>query len=200
MRKGLLCLLLVGLCLLPGCRGEADGGAEKLALDIRAGLIAMTGLTGRAEVTADYGERAYSFTLDIAYDSTEGGILTVVEPELIAGLTARVQSGAVSIEYDGASLETGQLSGSGASPIEALPLILQQARSGYLAESVFETVDETETLRVTYTDAPAQAGAGTQVIVWFDKASCVPLKAEIYSDGNRVIACTFGGIEMTGWN
>lgn len=198
MRKGLLCLLLAGLCLLPGCGAKKSGGdAEELALEIRGALIAMTGLTGQTVITADYGEQVYSFTLDIAYDSATGAVLTVAEPEIIAGLTARIQNGGASISYDGASLETGSLSGSGASPIEALPLLLAQARTGYLAESVFETVDETETVRMTCTDAPAHAGAGTQTVLWFDKETRVPLRAEIFSDGVRVITCTFSGIEMT---
>ena len=149
MRMKRLCAPMMTLCLLLAACGGGSGGRgdEELALDIRAEYLGMAACAATAEITADYGQRVYEFTLDLQY--TKGGetVLTVTAPEDIAGVTARLKDGAATLEYDGASLETGELDGQGLSPVSALPALLNAVQTGFIAEVGREDLDETATLR-----------------------------------------------------
>ena len=80
--------LTIPLLLLSGCLGGGEG--QKLldqALTIRGEYLAMEAFSARAELTADYGQRVYPYTLEVA-ESGEEITLTVAQPELISGITA----------------------------------------------------------------------------------------------------------------
>ena len=87
MRKRTVCALMMTLCLLAACGGEAGTGnnTDELALDIRADYLSMSGCTARMDVTADYGERVYTYTLDLSYQKDGDTTLAVVAPEEVAG-------------------------------------------------------------------------------------------------------------------
>ena len=132
MRKGLLCVLMMGLLFLPACSGAGSvSPEEELALTIRGEYLAMTKCTAQLSVTADYGQRVYEFELDAAVNGEET-VLTVTAPELIAGVTARTAGKEGALEYDGVILETGALSRGGLSPVSAFPALLAAARSGFI--------------------------------------------------------------------
>lgn len=108
MRKRTVCALMMTLCLLAACGGEAGTGnnTDELALDIRADYLSMSGCTARMDVTADYGERVYTYTLDLSYQKDGDTTLAVVAPEEVAGVTARLSGEETFLEFDGVSLET----------------------------------------------------------------------------------------------
>ena len=91
MRKSIIFApMILSLLLLPSCGGmEEQNQAEELALTIRGEYLALEGLSARAEITADYGQRVYEFVLTAAV-SGEETVLTLAEPEWAAGLTARL--------------------------------------------------------------------------------------------------------------
>ena len=115
MRKRTVCALMMTLCLLAACGGEAGTGnnTDELALDIRADYLSMSGCTARMDVTADYGERVYTYTLDLSYQKDGDTTLAVVAPEEVAGVTARLSGEETFLEFDGVSLETGPLDDTG---------------------------------------------------------------------------------------
>lgn len=106
---------------LAACGGEAGTGnnTDELALDIRADYLSMSGCTARMDVTADYGERVYTYTLDLSYQKDGDTTLAVVAPEEVAGVTARAEREETFLEFDGVSLETGPLDDTGSSPLSA---------------------------------------------------------------------------------
>ena len=108
-------MMILALVLLAGCGRDsgAGRGAEELALEIRTEYIGMTALSAGLEVTADYGERVYTYGMALAWDQTEGTTLTLTAPEEVAGVTLRVQDGETALEYDGVRLETGAAVGGG---------------------------------------------------------------------------------------
>lgn len=193
MRRIVVCAQMMTLCLLmlTACGKAADTEAEELALQIRAEYIAMTECAGQMELTADYGERVYAYTMDFSYQKDGELVLTVVEPENIAGITARVSEGGTLLEYDGTRLETGPLSGDGLSPIEGLPALLAYAREGCIADCCFETIDEVRTLRICCRDPENQPGTGSEATIWFDADTHELVKGEISSDGYVVLRCDF---------
>lgn len=199
MRKRTVCALMMTLCLLAACGGEAGTGnnTDELALDIRADYLSMSGCTARMDVTADYGERVYTYTLDLSYQKDGDTTLAVVAPEEVAGVTARLSGEETFLEFDGVSLETGPLDDAGLSPLSAAPALLRCAREGFIAESALETVGESECLKVVCRDPEVQPGTGTEVSLWFDAGTHALKQGEILSDGARIVACIFTQFSMT---
>lgn len=188
MRKA-WCALMIPLLLLAGCGGKGLDKAEQAALDIRARWLAMAGCTARLEITADYGERVFSCVL--ALDHTAGGdtLLTVEEPELLRGVTARLRNGESLLEFDGVQLETGALPDTGLSPIDCVPYLLKEIREGYISSWSMETLGERECVRFSTSDPELGPGQGQETALWFDQDSDALVRGEITVDGVMVLRC-----------
>ena len=197
MRKLMSCVLMMTL-LLSGCKagGGGEESPENLAALIRGEYLNLTAWTATVSVTADYGQRVYDFVLDVSWEKDGETVLTVVEPELIAGITARLKEDGAYLEYDGASLETGELDGQGLSPVSALPALLNAVQTGFIAEVGREDLDETATLRICCRDPEQAPGAGVETAVWFDLDTHGLVQGEISVDGARVILCRFTQFTM----
>lgn len=192
MRIRTVCAQMMTLCLLlSACARSGGKGAEELALAIRAEYIGMNACAGQMEVTADYGERAYEYTMDFTYEKDGELVLTVVEPENIKGITARVSENSTALEFDGTRLETGPLSDEGLSPIDALPALLDYVREGCIAETGMETVNGAETVRICCRDPENEPGKGTEGTMWFESGTHDLMKGEISVDGFVVVRCVF---------
>ena len=114
-----MCVLMMILGLSLSACGGAEGGnrAEQLALDIRGEYLEMGGCTASLELTADYGQRVYTYGIGLNYAREGETTLTITAPENIAGVTARILEGETALEYDGMRVETGPLDDSGMSPV-----------------------------------------------------------------------------------
>lgn len=185
MKKWLLFLPMM-LLLLTGCGGGQEGetGAETLAVAIRGEYMAMTGYSLQAQVNADYGQRVYDFTLSVTSDGEETTVV-IREPEMLAGVTARMDGDEGILEYEDLSLETGFLDGESLSPVSALPTLVEAARTQYidrctLADGVLE---------VHCADPEQDSGTGQEVTLYFDAQTHALTGGEISQDGRRVIAC-----------
>ena len=179
---------MIALCLLASGCGGGEKPAEDMAQAIREEYSAMTGCAGTVEVTADYGQRVYQYTLDFTF--SEGELtLTVTAPAELSGVTAHVAEGQTKLEYDGAILETGPLSPEGLSPVSALPVLLDYARGGFSDQWGTEGEGEQALLRIDYRDPDNGPGSGTEGVLWFDPADHDLVRGEITEDGYRVIAC-----------
>lgn len=182
--------MILSLLLLTSCGGTEGGNqAEELALTIRGEYLALEKLSASVEITADYGVRVYDFALTAAVNGEET-VLTLTQPEWVAGLTARLTGEDSQLEYDGLILETGPLNDEGLSPVSALPELLEAARSGYMAECVLEETGEGLLLRVRCADPEQETGTGTETTLWFDPDTHALTAGEISVDGLRVIQCT----------
>lgn len=185
MKKRLLFLPMM-LLLLTGCGGGQEGktGAEALAVAIRGEYMAMTAYSLQAKVNADYGQRVYDFTLSVTSDGEETTVV-IQEPEMLAGVTARMDGDEGTLEYEDLSLGTGFLDGESLSPVSALPTLVEAARTQYidrctLADGVLE---------VHCADPEEDAGTGREVTLWFDAQTHALTGGEISQDGRRVITC-----------
>ena len=149
MRRQTLCIPLIPLVLflcLSGCQGSVQ--ENNLALALRADFLAMDGCSGTMDITADYGERVYAYTVSFSSTQETGMTMVITAPQEVAGITATIAEGQTYLTFDGVQLETGPLNEEGLSPLDALPTFLTAMQSGYMAETGSELLGETETLRI----------------------------------------------------
>jgi outer membrane lipoprotein-sorting protein len=182
-----LALMIALILLLASCK-VAGKAADEMALDIRTALLEAEKLEITTNVTADYGDRVYDFKLKFTGNADLGEI-EILAPESIAGLKAEVSISGGTLKYDGATLDTGALTGDGLSPAEAVPVLIAQWQTGFLSGCNFEKLDETDALAVTsdVTESVAQR-------TWFDTETRLPLRAELSENGEMVIKCDFENV------
>lgn len=191
--RGWLCALTILLIpvLLTACGGQ-NGAKSDEADAVRARFTEKTACSMQAEVTADYGDKVYEYTLKYSRAEDGTGTIEVLAPSEVAGIKATVREESLALEYDGASLETGKLSGDGLTPMDALPSMLRSWREAAVSQTGQETLDGKKTLRIAYRISGANEGTETvEQVAWFDPDTCAPVQAETLVDGAAVIRCTF---------
>ena len=181
MKRFLLPVLLCITLFLSSC-GKSRGEGDYRAFAER--LNALGTLSFTAQVRAEYEHKTARFTLAYEEDG-EGGRITVVAPELIRGVSARVRPGSATLEYDSVVLDTGSLDSFGLSPLSSLPAMLRAMRDGSV-DSIWEE-DGKRVVQLIPDD-------GLRCSVWFDKADMRPLRAELITDGRVTVY-----VELSDW-
>ena len=137
--------------LLTGC-SKQDQQAQQQGVLLRGQYQAMSGWSGTFRVSAHLGQQLYEFTLEGTAQQEGETVLTVVEPEWMAGVTARMTDEEAVLEYDGAGMTLGTLNGEGLSPIAAIPEMLDQVTQGYIAQCSWAQEGEDTFLELTCRD------------------------------------------------
>lgn len=187
--RGRLGALMMTLLLLAGCGGGGVDEAEQLALEIRAQYLSMAGCTAALDLTADYGERVFDCVLALDHTAGSETALTVAEPEILKGVTARLREGETLLEFDGMTLETGPLDANGLSPLEGVTFLLKEIQEGFISQWCLEMLGETECVRFTTADPTLEAGKGTEATLWFDKETYAWKQGELTAEGVSVLRC-----------
>ena len=181
MKRFLLPILLSITLLLSSC-GKSRGEGDYRAFAER--LNGLDGLSFTAQVRAEYEHKTARFTL--AYEENrEGGRVTVVAPELIRGVSARVKPGSTTLEYDSVVLDTGSLDSFGLSPLSSLPVMLRAMRTGHV-DSVWEEDGKRAVL--------LEPDDELRCTVWFTRSDMRPLRAELMTDGRVTVY-----VEISDW-
>ena len=189
MRKLLFCVPMM-ILLLAACGGGSAGGSEEetLALAIRGEYLEMTSCAATAEITADYGQRVYQYTMSVEASEEETD-LVITAPETVAGITARLKDKDSLLEYDGIAVETGPMNQQGLTPVSAVPALLEETRSGYMRACALE--EDGTLLRMDCGDPEGEPGKGVETTLWFDAETHALARGEIRVDGFRAILCEF---------
>lgn len=174
------------LALLTGC-GKATE-PDQQALEFRTALMGAGGCCFRADVTAFWDERVYSFSLRCTASDGEAA-LELLAPESIAGLRAVAREGSACLEYDGASLELGSLANGTVPPVMAPWLLVECWRGEYIAWAGMDG----DQRRVTYLRGYDEEEL--TVDTWFDRG--VPVYAEVAWGGSKCLSVTITDYQMT---
>lgn len=175
-RKRIFILLALVLCL-SGC-GKSDGPTQK-ALDFRTKLMESEGCSFTADITADYGDKLYVFSVDAVFTPDETK-LSVVSPEAIAGITATVSADGAKIEFDGVELDFGKLANGYVSPV-SVPWLLGQC---WLGEYIAYAGTDGDLERVTYLKGYNEEELTLDT--WLSEDD-IPVHAEVFYGGERCL-------------
>lgn len=186
MRKKLISALMIPLLLLTGC-GEREAKLQNGFADFRQSLNEEKTVTATVELTAnlDDSEQTYILVMTAEAGKTR---LVITEPELLAGVAATVTDDGAEVSYDDVALAVPPVSEEGITPVSALPAILKAAREGYRELLWWDD---------GYIAARFYAGKSSTATVWIDPDSLALKWAEISTDGQTVICCTFSDWSIT---
>ena len=174
MKKALALIPLLFALLLSACGNAALQRYESFSQQLQE----QDTLSFTAALTASYPDRTAQF--DLRYTLEDGmQRITILSPERISGISASVQLGKTTLEYDGLILDTGDLDAYGLSPMSALPLLVEALRHGH--GDAFWTEEGMDAVELLFDDH-ARAN------VWFD-AEGLPCRAELISDDVVVVSC-----------
>lgn len=169
---------------------------EEQALQVRTTYLSLTEGTGKCSVTADYGQRVYTFDMILFLKDTEDGLsttMTLTAPEEIQGITATYVGNTSQLLWADLILETGDLNDTGLSPVNALPILLENLKKGYIHSATVKemfTPTGTQAVLELFTRNPdLPLGEGTETVIWLESETQKLLGGEIYQDGARVITC-----------
>ena len=195
MRRGLACVGLVCAVLLTGCHKE-DAGAQQQGVLLRGQYQAMTGWQGTFQVTAHLGQQVYDFVLEGSWTQDGETVLTVMDPEWMAGVTARMTQEESVLEYDGAGMTLGTLNGDGLSPIAAIPTMLDEVSQGYIAQCSWEQEGERTYLELLCRDPEEEPGEGTEYVMWFEPDTFQLCMGQVQVAGTTVLTLTSDDFTM----
>ena len=181
MKKFCLSLTLCLCLFMSGCGAREFVRARDTVAERLAGAEC---LSFTANLRAEYEHKTARFTLSY-YEDSDGGKVTVLAPQLIAGVTARIEPGSTSLEYDGVCLGTGELDDFGLSPMSALPMLVQALREGGMNTGWSEG---------GFTVLELQSCDELVCTVWFDGETMTPRQAELASDGRVKVF-----VEISDW-
>jgi len=187
-----LCLPMMILLVLAGCGRLPVSPAEQQALQARGKYLEMTIWSARAQITADYGQRVYTFSVTASGDA-EQTLLVLTAPETVAGMATRMGAEGTVLEYDGVQMNTGALPDGKTVPMQAIPKLLQAMRSGYIRSCQMQ---DGSVLFIRCGDPEQGPGSGEEISLWVDAQDFSLLRGEIFMDGYCAIRCEMAEFAM----
>lgn len=187
MRKAGLFALMLTL-LLTACGGEEE---RDPASELQAAYAGLAAATLEADITCHYDDETRTYTMLCDY-TPESSTITVLAPADLAGISATMADGTLTLSYEDISLDAGSYSAAAVSPVAALPRLMEAAAGGYVSQQSVEDVEERPCLRLS---CDLDGEDGTLYTTWFDQESLLPMRSEIIVDGVVVYEVTWSRFE-----
>ena len=175
-------IIAVGILLLFLCGCGVQQSELDPALKLRSKLQ-TAGCRFDAEITADYGDKTYQFSLNCEADASGNVCFTVLSPETISGITGKIQQGSGSLTFDDTALAFSILADGLASPVSGPWVMLKALRSGYIRSGCMED----GLLRLTVNDSYEQNAQTLDI--WLDE-NCQPIRADVFAENRRILTIT----------
>lgn len=172
--KRLLAIVLCAL-LLSGC------GEQELDIVMQVRENIKSGCSFSAQITADYGEQIYTFSMDCQADELGNMTFTVTHPQTISGITGRITDEGGQLTFDDQALAFEMMADGQITPVSASWILVRTLRGGYL-----KSCAQTDDGYYAIIDDSYEEDA-LQLDIWLDPEG-VPQSAEILWDGRRILS------------
>lgn len=184
MKKWLgLFLTAVFLC---GC---AAGNDPDRAMALRKTLLKSEEVTFTAEITADYGDKLYTFTLDCTGNNEGALSFQVSAPESISGITGGISNAKGRLQFDEEVLAFPLIADDLMSPVSAPWVLYEALRSGYITSAQRDGENLALTISYPYGDEKLSLD------VWLNPEN-KPVRGEILKDGRRYLTVDVSNFAM----
>ena len=176
MRARLAAILSV-IILLSGCSKGSDALGRAVAL--RNKLLSSNGCNFQANVTADYGEKIYVFSLECETDKNGDLSFQVSAPATISGISGKITGAGGSIHFDDVVLAFPTIADGQVTPVTAPWLFVKTLRSGYLKDCSLNSDGFSVSIDDSYSDEAFQLNIHTK--------GDTPASAEIFWKSRRIL-------------
>ena len=177
MKRWRMILLLA--VFLTGCRAEK--GEMDRALALRSALQNSNGCSFDSQITADYGDKVYTFGMYCVADKE--GVMTfmVTEPESITGITGTISRGEGKLTFDDVALAFDLLAEDQITPISGPWILLHTLQGGYLKSCSVENGRLCLQIHDSYRED------ALQLDIWLTPED-LPQRGEIFWKGRRIVS------------
>lgn len=179
MKKAALLLMIAWV--LTGCSEE--NREMEAALSLRDSLLSGNGCAFSANLTADYGDALYEFSLDCEADALGNVDFSVTGPETIAGITGTMSETGGKLTFDETALQFELMAEDTLSPVSAPWLFVKTLRSGCITS----VGNEDNMLRLSIDDS--YRDDALRLDIWLEQDR-TPIRAEVLQEGTRILTMT----------
>ena len=184
--KRLVCVAIIMLFL---CGCTDDNSELDRVMELRAKLLASDGCTFESDITADYGDKTYSFETECLSNEFGGISFNVKAPETIAGITGTVTAEGGKLTFDGEAIAFELMADGQVTPVSAPWLLIKTLRGGY----VTSCGTDGDFLRVSVNDSYEEDSL--HLDIWLDGDN-TPQRAEIVWKDRRILTLTVENFEI----
>lgn len=163
---------------LSGCAALSRDPDRAMAL--RGSLLKGEEIRFRCDITADYGDKLHTFSMDCRGDNAGQLQFTVTEPESISGVSGRIGGGQGSLDFDGQALAFPLIADELMSPVSAPWVVISALRSGTITSGGKSGDSYQITISYPFEDENLRVDA------WLDGENH-PVRGEILKDGRRYL-------------
>ena len=167
------------ILLLSGCSG-ADTGMQQ-AMEFRSSLLSSEGCRFQTEVTADYGEELYTFSLECQSDRDGNLSFRVTQPEAVADIKGTVSETGGTLSFEDTALSFPLMADEQITPVTAPWILVRTLRSG----SITSVCQEEQLLHLSIDDSYEEDAL--QLDIWLDGENR-PVRGEILYDQKRILS------------
>ena len=179
MRNLFILLVSFLLAVLSGCSHGNDATAQ--AMDLRAKLLSADGYSFDTEITADFGDKVYTFAMNCQADNGGNVTFTVTFPQTIAGISGEIDSNGGKLTFDDVALTFDLLANGRFSPVSAPWVLMKTLRSGYLTSAGMDG----DCLQMTIHDSYEEDAL--RLDIWLGKDD-LPRTADVLHEGRRILS------------
>ena len=177
MKRLAVCLTLL---FLTGC---SENGELREGIELRSRLLQASQCSFSVSIQADFGDTLSEFAMDCTGDKEGDIAFTVIAPESIAGISGTLSGSGGKLTFDGTALDFGYLAEGELSPVSGPWIFLNTLRSG----NIISACREEGKIRLSVDDS-YEADA-LRLDIWVEESG-LPAKADILSNGRRILALT----------
>lgn len=170
--------VILSLLMLTSCSQPLTEIEQGMAL--RGRLQSGQSCSFDAEITADYGDAVYVFSMTCQGSRSGDVNFTVTQPESIGGITGEIQGERGKLTFDGLALQFELMADDQLTPVSAPWIVLKTLLSGYITSGCTED----EGVRLTMDDRYGEEALTLDL--WLDESQ-MPKRAEILYDGRRIL-------------
>ena len=175
--KRLIAVFLM-LFVLCGC---SSNSALDSAMKLREKLLNGNGCEFQAIITADYGDKLYSFSVACKADTAGRVDFTVLKPESIQGISGYISADGGNLTFDDEVLSFAMIADGQITPVSAPWLFIRTLQGGYIKGCA--TTEEGMHLQIddSYLEDAMQVDV-------FTDSSIIPTRTEFLWRGRRILS------------
>lgn len=186
MKKlALLAVLCLTLCGCSNTSREIDTG-----MALRSRLLKAESVSWDADITADYGDEFYTFSMGCRGDSQGNVSFTVTGPDTIAGISGSLGAQGGKLTFDDTALAFELLADHQLSPVSAPWILLTTLRSGCLTSACAEE----DRIRLSIDDS--YRDDALHLDIWLDSEDR-PAQADILYGQRRILSLAIKNFVIT---